>query len=521
MDHAFIGVKQDVSTGKGSRSFGVPASAGNASPLQALGKYLTRYAAVPSLGFWAYLLPRRDSLCRSTNWRFSRMLSFVFFLFLTVQSEGRVASQPKPNVIIIMADDQGSVDAGCYGAKDLVTPAMDSLAAHGVRFTQFYSAAPVCSPSRAGLLTGRYPWRVGMPNNGAAPPVESTDQLDTLTGEGLTAGELTLADMFRSAGYATAHLGKWHLGSGQGHKPLDHGFDYSFGFMGGCIDNYTHFFYWGGPNRHDLWENNRRVRMPGRYFPDLMLEKAEAFISRQTNAPFFMYFAINMPHYPYQGDPKWLEYYNNKKVPYPRNLYGAFVSTLDDRIQLLLKFLDASHLRQNTIIVYQSDNGHSVEERAHHGGGSSGPYRGAKFSLFEGGIRLPAIISWPGRLPEGQVRAQMAHGCDWMPTLAELCHVPLPRRALELNGQSLLPVIRDEKAPSPHDVLEWRLGQQWAVRQGPWKLIHDPVDPSATEKIETLGGHWFLSNLEDDPGEQKNLAATHSDIVKRLSALHR
>jgi len=192
-------------------------------------------------------------------------------------------------------------------------------------------------------------------------------------GEGLPAKEITLADMFRSAGYATAHIGKWHLGSGVGHKPLDHGFDYSFGFMGGCIDNYTHFCYWAGPNRHDLWENNQRVRLPGRYFPDLMVEKAKAFIDRHRTQPFFMYFAMNMPHYPYQGEVKWLEHYRN--LPYPRNLYAAFVSTLDERVQQLLKYLEESGLRERTIIVYQSDNGHSVEERAHFGGGSSGPYR--------------------------------------------------------------------------------------------------------------------------------------------------
>jgi arylsulfatase A len=425
------------------------------------------------------------------------------------------ADQSKPNVIVILSDDQGSVDAGCYGAKDLRTPAVDSLAARGVRFTQFYSAAPVCSPSRAALLTGRYPWLAGMPNNGPAPPTEADDQLDTLTGEGLPASEITMADMFRAAGYATAHIGKWHLGPGAGHKPLDHGFDYSFGFMGGCIDNYTHFFYWDGPDRHDLWENNQRVRMPGRYFPDLMVEKAEAFIEQHRDRPFFMYFAMNMPHYPYQGEPKWLDYY--KKLPYPRNLYAAFVSTLDERVGRLVDYLEKNGLRERTILVYQSDNGHSVEERAHHGGGSSGPYRGAKFSLFEGGIRLPAIISWPGHLPEGEVRGQIAHGCDWLPTVAEICEVALPKAAL--SGRSLLPVIRSAAAPTPHDFLQWRLQDQWAVRQGPWKLLHDPRDPSDPRKPELFEDHWFLANIEDDPGEHTNVAAQHKDIVERLQKL--
>jgi len=425
------------------------------------------------------------------------------------------APATRPNVIIIMTDDQGSVDAGCYGSKDLVTPAVDSLAARGVRFTQFYSAAPVCSPSRAGLLTGRYPWLAGMPNNGAAPPTEAMDQLDGFTGAGLPASEVTVAKMFQSAGYATAHIGKWHLGSGVGHKPLDHGFDYSFGFMGGCIDNYTHFFYWDGPNRHDLWENSHRVRLPGRYFPDLMVEKAEAFIQARKERPFFMYFALNMPHYPYQGEEKWLRHYQG--LPYPRNLYAAFVSTLDERVDRLVKFLEASDLRDRTILVYQSDNGHSVEERAHRGGGSSGPYRGAKFSLFEGGIRLPAIISWPGHLPEGEVRGQMAHGCDWLPTLAELCAVPLPNT--ELNGRSLVPVIRSAAAPSPHETLHWRLGDQWAVRQGAWKLLHKPDDQADTPKLAPADKEWFLANVDQDPGERTNLAPQHPDIVERLRKL--
>lgn len=427
----------------------------------------------------------------------------------------RSAQNARPNVIIILSDDQGSADAACYGAKDLVTSGMDALAAHGVRFTQFYSGAPVCSPSRAALLTGRYPWLAGMPNNGASPPSEADDQLDTLTGEGLPAKEITIADMLHAAGYATAHIGKWHLGSGAGHKPLDHGFDYSFGFMGGCIDNYTHFFYWGGPARHDLWENNQRVRLPGHYFPDLMVEKAEAFIGSHRDRPFFMYFAMNMPHYPYQGDVKWLQYYHN--LPFPRNLYAAFVSTLDVRVQQLVKYLEDSGLRENTIIIYQSDNGHSVEERAHRGGGSSGPYRGAKFSVFEGGIRLPAIISWPGHLPEGQVRTQVAHGCDWLPTLAELCDVPLPKA--ELTGRSLGPVIRSADAPSPHDVLQWRLGNQWAVRQGPWKLLHNPNDDADAHKLAKPDRIWFLANVDSDPGERTNQAAYHPEIVERLRKL--
>jgi len=421
----------------------------------------------------------------------------------------------KPNVVVIMTDDQGSVDAHCYGAMDLVTPGVDALAARGVRFTQFYSAAPVCSPSRAALLTGRYPWLAGMPGNAAAPPDEAADNLEPLEGGGLPPEETTLAEMFKAAGYTTAHIGKWHLGFGPGHRPLDQGFDYSFGHMGGCIDNFTHFFYWAGPNRHDLWENNRRVRLPGRYFPDLMVEKAGDFIRKNQGRSFFLYFALNMPHYPYQGEAKWLEHY--RRLDHPRNLYAAFVSTLDARVQQLVKIIDEAGLRERTIIVYQSDNGHSVEERAHRGGGSAGPYRGAKFSLFEGGIRLPAIISWPGHLPEGEVRGQMAHGCDWLPTLAELAGVAPPKA--ELHGRSLAAVLKSASAPSPHEALHWQSGGQWAVRQGPWKLLHGANDQGVGGQLTEADKQWFLANIEQDPSEKNNLAAQHPELVERLRQL--
>ena len=196
------------------------------------------------------------------------------------------ADAQKPNVILIVTDDQGAADAGCYGAKDLETPAMDSIAARGIRFTQFYAGAPVCSPSRAALLTGRYPLRAGLPGNTPSQP----------GGAGMPTGQITIAEMLKADGYATAHIGKWHLGFTPGTMPNAQGFDYSFGHMGGCIDNFSHFFYWEGPNRHDLYRNGEEVFHPGRYFADLMVEEASRFIERNREKPFFIYFALNMPH---------------------------------------------------------------------------------------------------------------------------------------------------------------------------------------------------------------------------------
>jgi arylsulfatase A-like enzyme len=417
-----------------------------------------------------------------------------------------------PNVIFILADDQGSVDAGCYGAKDLHTPNIDRLAASGVRFTQFYSAAPVCSPSRAGALTGRWPVRAGVPSNcasqkgakGALPPEE-----------------VTMAEMFKAAGYATAHVGKWHVGYTPETSPLAQGFDQSFGHMGGCIDNYSHFFFWSGPNIHDLWRDGVEVYHDGEFFPDLMVKEASQFIEKNREKPFFIYYAMNTPHYPYQGDAKWLEHF--KDMPYPRKLYAAFVAAQDQRLGDLFAKVDELGLRENTVIVFQSDNGHSTEERAHFGGGSAGPYRGAKFSLLEGGIRLPAIISWPKNLPQGEVRDQVAHACDWLPTLAELTGVKPPQT--HLDGRSLAALIRDAKTPSPHQdhALHWQIGSgpnaDWAVRDGEWKLIGRSRDTSSSDgkstKLEDV-----LFNISADPGEKTNLADQHPEIVTRLRKLH-
>ncbi len=413
-----------------------------------------------------------------------------------------------PNVIIIYTDDQGSVDLNCYGAKDLATPHMDSLAKRGVRFTQFYAAAPVCSPSRAGLLTGRYPVRAGVPGNVSS----------RLGNAGMPTAQVTIAETFKKAGYATAHIGKWHLGYTPETMPNGQGFDYSFGHMGGCIDNYSHFFYWNGPNRHDLWRNGKEIFADGKFFPQLMADEASAFIEKHRAKPFFIYYALNTPHYPYQGYAKWLKHY--AKLPYPRNLYAAFLSTQDETIGNLLATLDRLKLRKDTIIVFQSDHGHSHEERAHFGGGSAGPYRGAKFSMFEGGLRVPAIISWPGKLPEGAVRHQVAHSCDWLPTVAELCGIKLING--DIDGKSLASVIKDD-AKTPHEVLHWQIGRgnnpRWAVRQGDWKLIGNPQDTSKKAPL-TAKDKLFLVNLKQSISEMKNLAETNPAIVQRLKKLH-
>lgn len=442
-----------------------------------------------------------------------KILGFVCLMIFL--SQGVFAQNKKPNVIIILSDDQGSVDLGAYGAKDLKTKNLDELAAGGIRFTQFYAAASVCSPSRAALLTGKTNLRAGLPGN--VPILEYQKEKGKT---GLPTEQVTMAEMLGANGYRTALVGKWHLGHRQEKLPNAQGFDHFFGHEGGCIDNYSHFFYWQGPNKHDLYRNDKEVYYPGQNFGELMVNEIKEFINKKDDKPFFIYWAFNAPHYPYQGLPKWLEYY--KDLPTPRREYSAFISTMDEQIGQVLDELEKKGIADNTIVVFQSDQGHSVEERAFGGGGDAGPYRGAKFSFFEGGIRVPAIIRYPKVIKANQVRNQMVSEMDWLPTIAELTDSKIIDKGIE--GKSLMPVINNENESSQHEVLHWQMGSyddsksQWAVRQGDWKLLGNPKDPVTNQKFKK--GTLFLVNLKEDVSEKKNLAKQYPEKVQRLKSLH-
>ena len=390
----------------------------------------------------------------------------AFFILLVIATQ--LSAQKQPNVIVIYTDDQGAVDLGCYGATDIYTPNMDALAKNGTRFTQSYVAAPVCAPSRAAMLTGKYPQKAGVPGNTSARPGSY----------GLPKEQYTMAELFKENGYKTGHVGKWHLGMSQESSPNAQGFDYSFGHLRGCIDNYSHYFFWDGPNIHDLHENGKELFMDGQYFPDLASDKAISFVKKNKKNPFFMYYAINMPHYPYQPTKKWREYYKN--VEKPRGDYAAFISTIDERIGFLTKTLKKLNLLENTIILYQSDNGYSTEVRAFNGGGDSGPYRGAKSSLFEGGIRLPTILSWKNKLPENHVNGEFIVNIDWMPTLASLCNLKnIPN---DMDGIDQSEMLEVPHTKSKRNTAFWKYGKQWIVRKGKWKLMGYPKDTSHKKK---------------------------------------
>lgn len=437
---------------------------------------------------------------------------------------GQSATENQPNVLIIYSDDQGTLDAGCYGSKDLSTPNIDSLAQRGVRFTQGY-AHTVCCPSRASLMTGRYPQRGGVNDWLSNHP---SDELN----RDLDLNEVTLAQVMQSAGYRTALFGKWHLGAKAGYRPLDRGFDEFFGHLGGFIDYYEHKFLHSQPQKppfHDLYRNREEVFENGKYFPDLVVRETHRFLTENRDRRFFLYVAFNLPHYPEEPDPRFLKQYEH--LPMPRRAYAAMIGTLDDRIGQVLRKLDELDLRKNTLTFFMSDNGHSTEDYynwgvsygANGGGGNTGPWRGAKNSMLEGGIRVPAIISFPGHVPEGEVRDQPIMAMDFFPTALEACQLT-PSRDHPLDGVSLWPVLRSPTAPGPHPVMYLQWQRQWLVREGRWKLIGNGLDTTGKDS-QFYTGHRnmdavYLANLDDHPPESVNHAAEKPELVAHLTKLH-
>ena len=424
------------------------------------------------------------------------------------------ACAAKPNVVLFFTDDQGTLDANCYGSSDLYTPTMDKLAQTGVRFTQAY-AHTVCCPARAMLMTGRHPQR------GQVDQWTQGNAKLEVKGLNMMRQEITLAEVLRDAGYQTGMFGKWHLGAHFDHGPTEQGFDEFFGLRGGFIDNYNHHFL-HGTGFHDLYEGKKEVFFDGKYFPDLMTDRAIKFIDKNKDRPFFMYVAFNIPHYPEQADKKFDARYKNMKMP--RRSYAKMISTTDDRMGMILEQLEHHGLRENTIVVFMSDNGHSVEDiqikreknatgmavgtnyGANGGGGNTGKWIGHKNTFLEGGLRVPAVISYPTKLPQGVVRDQAVTAMDWMPTILELCDVPLPK--VKLDGSSLLPVIKSATAESSYKVFHWEWRNNWAVREGEWKLIGSKDQEKS------------LHNLNDPQPEKKDYLKENPKLVAHLLALH-
>ncbi len=422
----------------------------------------------------------------------------------------------QPNVIIFFTDDQGYGDLSCMGATDFRTPNLDRMANDGVRFTDWYSNSPVCSPSRAALLTGRYPGNAG---------VRSILRGHRQT-TGLPSSVPTLATMLRDAGYQTAMAGKWHLGLTEDSRPQSHGFDRSFGFFAGCIDYYSHIFYYGanrpGPGlnpTHDLWEDNEEIWRNGEYFTELVADKAMEYLREMsaTDKPFFLYVPFNAPHYPMQAPQEYMDRF--AELPWDRQVMAAMISAVDDAIGKIMNEVERLGAAANTLSFFTSDNGPSRETRNWldgnqdpYYGGASGGLKGHKFSLFEGGVRMPAIAHWPEQIGAGVVSGEPCASMDIVPTVLDAVGVDASR--YELNGVSLLDHLTSDTQLEDRPIF-WELGSQTAVRRGKWKLV---LNGQLVEHEDPIAED-HLSNLDDDPSESVNLAGQEPAITSELKRL--
>jgi arylsulfatase A-like enzyme len=414
-----------------------------------------------------------------------------------------------------MTDDQGYGDLSCMGNTDFRTPHLDRLAASGVRFTNWYSNSPVCSPSRASLLTGRYPGNAGVRSILAGHR----------TASGLPQETPTLATALKGLGYRTAMFGKWHLGLAEGSRPHEHGFEEWFGFLAGCVDYYSHIFYWGmnrgGPGNdptHDLWQDNQEVWENGAYLTDLITDKTVRYIreAAQGEEPFFLYVAYNAPHYPMHAPREYVERFPD--LPWDRQIMAAMLSAMDDGVGDICAELERQGIRENTAIFFMSDNGPSRETRNWldgtkdpYYGGATGRLKGHKFSLYEGGIRVPGLMSWPARIPAGQVSDEVGVAMDVFPTLLKAAGGD--PAAYEIDGIDLLPALAESAELPLRDVF-WEMGQQTALRRGPWKLVLQGRLVEGAPPEDDV----HLANLDEDMGERTNLAGRHPERTAELTA---
>ncbi len=392
----------------------------------------------------------------------------------------------KPNIIIILADDYGYGDVGCYGSERFQTPHLDALAAGGLRFTDFHSNGAVCSPTRAALLTGRYQQRTGIHGVVTAAGHRHT---------GLDLEETSFAEVLKSEGYSTALFGKWHLGYLPEYNPIRQGFDEFRGYVSGNVDYHAHLDQTG---MEDWWKQDQLIPESG-YTTDLITDHGVEFIKSHGEKPFLLYIAHEAPHYPYQGrhdPPRYTREHGRTSDSVTIEVYREMIEVMDEGVGRIRQALVDAGLMENTFIFFFSDNGPS-------GPGSAGLLRGKKGEIWEGGHRVPAIACWPGKIEEGRVSDLTAMGADLLPTMAAIGGIALPAY-LQLDGINLLPHLIENKRPAPRPLFWWHQ-DQLAIRQGDFKLI------SNTSFSETS-----LYNLKVDLREENDLAAECPDLVQEL-----
>ncbi len=401
-------------------------------------------------------------------------------------------SAKQPNILVIVADDLGYGDVGFNGCKDIPTPNIDGIAAAGVRCSNGYVSCPVCSPTRAGLLTSRYQERFGHEFNPG--PIEDTEKAAEF---GLPLTETTLANSLKSAGYSTGLVGKWHLGFDEKYRPQQRGFDEFFGFLGGA-----HQYFQRGKGKAaqaaPIYRGNTPVD-ESEYLTDAFTREAVAFLDRRQDKPFFLLLTYNAVHNPLQAPEKYLSRFSGISDE-QRRTYAAMLSALNDGVGKVMETLRKKGLEENTLIFFISDNGGPTKGN----GSNNGPLRGDKATVWEGGIRIPFLIQWKGKLPGGKVYDQPVISLDIGATAAAAAGAA-HGGGKPIDGVNLLPFVLGEAKQPPHETLYWRFGQQHAIRQGNYKLLQRNKQPQE------------LYDLAADPGEQHDLAGEKREIVDQLN----
>ena len=439
----------------------------------------------------------------------------VVVLFLSACSSEPPAdeaetTEPQLNVILIVADDLGYGDLCAYGCDGGLTPNLDALASGGARFNRAYVAAPVCSPSRAALLTGRYQHRFG--HEFTVGPLARAER----EGLGTPTSEVLLPRLLQQNGFATSMVGKWHLGSKQEFLPQSRGFDEYFGFLHGAnlyVDTIDppgiHFIDVDpSPPRSrrrpgsDAIYRGREVVDEPEYLTDAFTREAVDFLRRQSDEPFFLYVAYNAPHTPLQVTDRYYDRFPHIEDEAKR-IFAAMVNGLDEGVGRIVDTLRELKIEERTLVVFLSDNGCAT----YTGACSNGPYQGGKLTHFEGGTRVPFILHWPGVIDPGTVVDATVSSMDLLPTILEAVGVPVPQER-PLDGSSLLPLLRGEVERLPRDGLFWRNGINWgALDEDRWKLVHISDE------------HRFVYDLENDPGETRDLSTEQPELLARMEKL--
>jgi arylsulfatase A-like enzyme len=423
-----------------------------------------------------------------------RILTPVMLSLAMVSGLQHSVAGDRPNIVIIVGDDMGYADVGFHGSKEIPTPSLDSLAAGGVRCTNGYVSGPYCSPTRAGLLTGRYQTRFGHEFN----PSGSPDR-------GLPLSETTIADRLQAAGYKTGLVGKWHLGGSAEMHPNARGFDEFFGFIAGA---HTYLPGQGAPIYRD-----REEVQETEYLTDALGREAVAFIDRHQDESFFLYLAFNAVHTPMEAQEERLAKFGEIADP-KRRKYAAMMAAMDDAIGKVLAKLDANGLSDNTLVFFISDNGGPTMATTATNGSINAPLRGSKRTTLEGGVRVPFLVKWPGKLPAGKVYEQPVIQLDATRTALEAAGIDAAKDN-KLEGVDLLPYLSGTVNGTPHEALFWRFGPQMAVRKGDWKLVkYDPVVDGGKKGATDAR----LYNLADDIGETNNVIAAEPEKAQELQA---